>query len=153
MSKQKKVMLVGSSGGHLAQLLILREWWEKYDRVWVTFNKMDAVSALKNEKVYWAYHPTNRNVWNLLRNTYLACKLLLQARPSTIISTGAGVAVPFFYLAKLLGIKTIYLEVYDRITSASLTGKIVYPITDLFCVQWERQKEFYPKAMVVGELL
>jgi len=148
-----KLCLVCSSGGHLFQLHILRKWWQKYERFWVTFNKTDALSLLKKEQVYWAYFPTTRNFRNLIRNSFLAGKILIKERPDIIISTGAAVAVPFFYIGKLLGCNLIFIEVYDRIYSPTLTGKLVYPITDSFILQWKEQKKFFPKGNVVGPLL
>lgn len=149
----KKVALVCSSGGHLTQLLILREFWSNKPRFWVTFDKIDAVSQLQGEVFYPCFHPTNRNLKNLVRNLLLACKVLWKERPSMIISSGAAIAVPFFYLGKLFGATTVYIEVYDRIDGPTLTGKLVYPVTDKFYVQWEEQQQFYPKAILVGELL
>jgi beta-1,4-N-acetylglucosaminyltransferase len=148
-----KILLVGSSGGHLVQLYQLKKWWEKHDRVWVTFKKEDSQSLLKKEKKYWCYHPTNRNFKNLIKNSALAIKILLKEKPQIIVSTGAASAVPFFYLGKIFGIKLIYIEVYDRIDLPTLTGKIVYPVTDHFILQWEEQKKFYPKGKVFGGLM
>lgn len=148
-----KIALVGSSGGHLLQLLVLEQWWSQHDRFWVTFKKEDAISALAGERTYWCHHPTNRNVANLLRNTLLALRILAVERPDVIISSGAAVAVPFFYLGKLFGARTVFLEVYDRIDSATLTGRIVYPVADKVLVQWMEQKLHFPKADYVGELL
>lgn len=145
-----KVCLVGSSGGHLTHLYLLRKFWENEERFWVTFDKQDAKSILKEERMYACYYPTNRNVLNLIRNTYLAIKVLLKEKPDVIISSGAAAAVPFFYLGKLLGKKTIYLEVFDRINSPTLTGKLVYPVTDRFIIQWEELKEVYPKGIYLG---
>ena len=153
LSPRYKLCLVSSSGGHLIQLYMLESWWKKYNRFWVTFKKKDAVSLLREESSYWAYYPTNRNVKNLIRNFVLAQKYLRRERPDIIVSTGAGVAVPFFYVGKLLGCKLIYIEVYDRIDFPTLTGKLVYPITDAFIIQWEEQKNFYPKGIVLGQLL
>lgn len=151
--KEMKLCLVSSSGGHLFQLFILKKWWEKHERFWVTFEKEDALSLLENEKSYWSYFPTNRNIKNLIRNTFLALKILRKEKPDIIVSTGAGVAVPFFYVGKLLGAKLIFIEVYDRIDSSTLTGKLVYPITDVFLLQWQEQKKFYSKGRVLGQLL
>lgn len=135
------------------QLHLLKSWWGKYDRFWVTFKKEDAISLLNSEKIYWAYYPTNRNVKNLIKNAFLAIKILIKERPDIVVSMGAGVAVPFFYIGKLLRAKLIYIEVYDRIDSPTLTGKVVYPIIDVFILQWKEQKKFYPKGIVLGELL
>ena len=47
-----KVCLVGSSGGHLTHLYMLKPFWKDKNRFWVTFNKEDAKSLLEGEKVY-----------------------------------------------------------------------------------------------------
>jgi UDP-N-acetylglucosamine:LPS N-acetylglucosamine transferase len=148
-----KIAIVCSSGGHLYQMHILKSWWEKYDTFWVTFRKKDAETLLSNEKKYWAYYPTNRNIKNLIRNLFIAWKILRKENPDIIVSDGAGVAVPFFWLGRLLRIKTVFIEVYDRIDSPSLTGKLVYRFTDEFLLQWEEQKKFYPKGKVIGKIL
>ena len=148
----KKIGLVGSSGGHLTPLYMLKPFWQKKDRFWVTFDKEDARSLLEGERVYPCYYPTNRNLKNLLKNTVVAWKVLRKEKPDLLISSGAAVAVPFFYLAKLMGKKLIYVEVYDRIDKPTLTGRLVYPIVDCFIVQWEEQKQVYKKAVNLGSI-
>ena len=147
-----KICLVGSSGGHLTHLYMLKPFWKDKNRFWVTFDKEDARSLLKDEKVYPCYFPTNRNIKNLIRNTFLAIKVLKKEKPDLIISSGAAVAVPFFYLGKLFGAKNIYIEVFDRIDKPTLTGKLVYPVTDRFILQWEEMKKVYPKAVNFGSI-
>ena len=147
-----KICLVGSSGGHLTHLYMLKPFWKDKNRFWVTFDKEDARSLLKDEKVYPCYFPTNRNIKNLIRNTFLAIRVLKKEKTDLIISSGAAVAVPFFYLGKLFGTKTIYIEVFDRINKPTLTGKLVYPVTDRFIVQWEEMKKVYPKAINFGSI-
>lgn len=150
MRKKMKICLVGSSGGHLTHLYMLKPFWKDKERVWVTFDKEDARSILEGEKVYPCYYPTNRNLKNLIRNTVVAWRVLRREKPDLIVSSGAAVAVPFFYLGKLMGKKLIYIEVYDRIDKATLTGRLVYPIVDCFIVQWEEQKKVYKKAINLG---
>lgn len=148
--KSNKVCLVGSSGGHLTHLYLLKPFWEEKDRFWVTFGKEDAKSILENEKMYECYFPTNRNIKNLIKNTFLAIKIIRKEKPKLIISSGAGVAVPFFYIGKIFGAKTIFIEVFDRIDKPTITGKLVYPVADIFIVQWEEMKKVYPKAINLG---
>lgn len=147
-----KVCLVGSSGGHLTHLYMLKPFWKDKQRFWVTFDKEDANSTLEGEKVYHCYFPTNRNIKNLIKNTFLAIKVLRKEKPDLIISSGAAVAVPFFWLGKLRGSKTVYIEVFDRIDKSTITGKLVYPVTDKFIVQWEEMKKVYPKAVNLGSI-
>lgn len=147
-----KLCLVCSSGGHLTHLYMLKPFWAGKQRFWVTFDKEDARSMLTGETVYHCHYPTNRNVKNLIKNTWLAWKVLRHEKPDLIVSSGAAVAVPFFYLGKLMGAKLMYIEVFDRIDKPTLTGKLVYPITDRFIVQWEQQKQVYPKALNLGSI-
>ena len=146
------VMLVTSSGGHLSHLLELKGFWEDHRRVWVSFELPDAISRLEGEEVIWAHQPTTRNLGNLLRNLGLAWSELRRLRPALIVSTGAGVAVPFFWLGRLFGARTAYLEVYDRIDSTTMTGRLVRRMTDLMLVQWSEQRSLYPGARVMGTI-
>lgn len=156
MKKKKieklKVCLVGSSGGHLTHLYMLKPFWEKEERFWVTFDKDDAKSLLTNEKMYPCYYPTNRSIKGLIINTWLAFKIIRKERPNLMISSGAAVAVPFFYIGKLFGVKNIYIEVFDRIDHPTLTGKMVYPVADKFIVQWDEMKKVYPKSINLGSI-
>lgn len=93
--------------------------------------------------MYSCYFPTNRNLKNLIKkNTFLALKVLKKEKPDVIISSGAAVAVLLFYIGKLLGAKLIYIEVFDRYDKSTVTGKLVYPITDKFIVEWEEMKKY-----------
>jgi beta-1,4-N-acetylglucosaminyltransferase len=148
----RKILFVGSSGGHLSQLAQLRPWWQDRDRKWVTFPGQDVDSLLAGEDVTTCYHPTTRNAKNAVRNMGLAVQVLRDYRPDVVVSAGAGVAVPFFIGARALGIRTVYLEVYDRIDLPTVTGKLCYPFTDLFLLQWQEQLVNYPKGVVVGSL-
>lgn len=148
-----KVGLICSSGGHFFQLYLLREYWEEFDRFWVTFLGSDTKNLLEGEKTYWAYSPTNRNIKNFFRNLYLAINIIRKEKPDVIISTGAGVAVPFLCLGRLLGKKTIYIESLTRIRDISLSGKLVYPVVDTLLVQWEELGKKYKKAKFVGQVI
>lgn len=147
-----KVCLVGSSGGHLTHLYMLKPFWKDKNRFWVTFDKEDARSLLEGEKVYPCYFPTNRSIKALIKNTKIAWDVLHKEKPDLIISCGAAVAVPFFYIGKMMGAKLVYIEVFDRIDKPTMTGKMVYPIVDKFVVQWEEQKKVYPKAVNLGSI-
>lgn len=147
------VLLVCSSGGHLAQLLALRPWYQHRPRSWVTFDTPDAVSLLADEDVVWAHHPTTRSVKNLLRNAWLALRVLRGRRFDVVVTTGAGVAVPFVVLARLRRIPTVYIEVYDRIDTPTLTARLCRPFVSRMLVQWDDQRRLYPEATVVGPLL
>ena len=130
------VLLVCSSGGHLLQMLALREAWEPFDRVWVTFDKSDARVLLRDETVIHAFGPTNRNIPNLLRNLRLAWRVVRRQRPRAIMTTGAGVAVPFAWIGRFTGIPTVYVESVTRMEGLSLSARMIQPVARRLYVQW-----------------
>lgn len=147
------VCIPTSSGGHLTHVRMLMPVLDKArNRFWVTFDKEDANSALEGERVYHCYFPTNRNVKNTVRNTLLAIRVLRRERPDLIVSSGAAVAVPFFLVGKLLGAKTVYIEVFDRVDAPTLTGRLVRRLTDLFVVQWPEMTRVYPGSVDLGSI-
>lgn len=147
-----KVCLVGSSGGHLIHLYMLKPFWEKQERFWATFDKEDARSLLQGEMIYPVYYPSNRSLKALIVNTHRAIKILRREHPDLIISSGAAPAIPFFWIGKLMGAKTVYIEVFDRIDASTIAGKLCYPVADKFIVQWEEMKNVYPKAINLGSI-
>lgn len=130
----------------------LRPWWESHERKWVTFDLPDARSQLEGEDFIPAYFPTTRNLVNLARNTPLAWRVLSEFKPDVVVSNGAGVAVPFFVVAKVLGVPTVYVEVYDRVDSRTVTGRLCRPLASEFLVQWPEQAQLYDGSTLIGPL-
>jgi UDP-N-acetylglucosamine:LPS N-acetylglucosamine transferase len=132
----------------------LEPWWEAHPRAWVTFDTSDAADLLASESdVTWASHPTTRNVRNLIRNSLQSIGVLRRFRPTVVVSTGAAVAFPYFVLGRLLGLRTVYIEVFDRIETPTLTGRLVRPFADCMFVQWPEQLSLYDDAIELGPLL
>ena len=148
-----KVCLVCSSGGHLLELYRLKSAWDDSQRFWVSFPGQDSNCLLRDERVLHAYHPTNRNFWNLFRNFLVAWRVLRKERPDVIVSTGAGLSIPFFYLGRLFHIPSVYIESLTRIRKLSLTGRLVYPMATRFLVQWPELAARYRRADFGGRVL
>jgi UDP-N-acetylglucosamine:LPS N-acetylglucosamine transferase len=145
-----KLLLVCSSGGHFKGLFQLEPFWSRHSRRWVSFDTPTTRSALAAEQVHWAYSPTNRNLKNLLRNALLSWSVLRSYRPDLILSTGAGVAVPFLILGKLLGHRTAFVESITRIETLSLSARLVLPFLDVLYVHWPQLQARYPRAELIG---
>lgn len=154
MKKLTKICLVTSKGGHLYQLIQLKPFWKRYKRFWITDRGLDTNYLLNGEHIYFGHFPDSRNIINAFRNLFLSLKILNKEKPDILISTGAGISVPFFLVGKLLfKTKLIFVEPYDFIQYPSLTGRIVYNFVDLFLIQHDFQKKWYPKAEYWGSLL
>lgn len=98
-----KVCLVGSSGGHLTHLYMLKPFWENKERFWVTFDKEDARSVLKDEKMYPCYYPTNRSLKALLINTRIAWKVLRKEKTGCDYLLGSSGCGTFLLFGKVDG--------------------------------------------------
>ena len=117
-----KILLISSTGGHFQALQKLEPFWGKHQCCWITFQTDYTERFLGDkEKVYWAYSPTNRNLPNLVCNLGLAWQVINRESPELVLSTGAGVAVPFVILAKIKGAKTVFIEYY--LTSENTTNQ------------------------------
>lgn len=134
------------------QLLALKPAWEPFSRVWVTFDKSDARSLLRDEHVVYAHGPTNRNLPNAVRNLVLANRLLRRTRPAAVVTTGAGVAVPFAWLARRHGVPVVYVESFTRIDELSMSGRMIAPIADRLYVQWPETAQAARGARYTGNV-
>jgi beta-1,4-N-acetylglucosaminyltransferase len=147
-----EVLLVCSTGGHLLQLAALRDAWDERTRAWVTFDKSDARSILEGEPVHFAHGPTNRNIPNLLRNLLLARRLVWKLRPKVVVTTGAGVAVPFAWIGRMRGAKVVYVESFTRIDGPSLSCRLIAPVATRIYAQWPELAASYGRARFRGNV-
>lgn len=145
--------LVASSGGHLMQLVLLARALPDVRWTWITFDTPDARYLLLGETTIFAHHPTNRNIPNLLRNLWLAIRVTRALRPAVIVTTGAGIAVPFCWIGRLFGARVIYIESLARTTTFSLSARLVHPVANHFFVQWPFLAGRLKKAEYAGSLL
>ena len=152
----KKVLIPTSSGGHLNEILQLKKIFENYDCLIVTENIPFNESILKGYQ-YKFIAPNGKNrdflFWkNLFVNFYLALKIIRKFKPDAIITTGSHTAVPFCIIGKLYGCKVIFILSFCRTKSKALSASLIYPIADLFFVQWEEMKKYYKKSIYAGQI-
>lgn len=140
-----KICMTSPLGGHLDELLRLKEAFEGHDYFYVTY-RSQVTENLENVYLINLYKESTINLMLLFIVTTLrATSIIIKERPDVVISSGGLLSVPFSYLGKISGAKIIYIECSARVTSASRAGKIVYPISDLFLVQWESLLKNYGK--------
>ncbi len=122
------MLLACSAGGHLLQLLALRDAWQGYSHLWITDDKSDARSLLRAESVEFAHGPPNRHPANVLRNLFMAWRVIRRHRPQVVLTTGAGTAVPFAVIARMHGARVVYVESITRMTSPSVSCRLLAPV-------------------------
>jgi UDP-N-acetylglucosamine:LPS N-acetylglucosamine transferase len=145
-----KICIVCSHGGHLTEALEMMAAFDGHETFFVTY---DSVRTRELERVYLLPY-IGLNPIKMLACLPKMWRVLWRERPDILFSTGSEIAIPVFYLAKLLRIKTIYVETCSRVHMPTGTGRMVYPISDLFLVQWKELLSVYgPKAQYRGGLL
>ena len=137
-----KICLTCSAGGHLTQIRKLEKFYRKYDYFFVTFFSKPIEELAKRERFYFVKDP-GRNLFKFLINTLQSLKVLLREEPDVIISTGAGVAIAMCWWGRIFGKKVIFIEDWCVVDKPSLSGRMVYPIANLFIIQWEQLQKYY----------
>lgn len=160
-----KVCLVCSPGGHLSEAFALKEVFSHYDAFIVTYKEeflnigsfQGRVYLLNNLLVAQAHRNYFARTLNLLIHMLLVSiresVIFFKERPQVVMSTGSEIAIPFLYAAKFFHKKTVYVESVCRVRELSGTGRLLYPIADLFLVQWERLAGRYERAQFRGSVL
>jgi beta-1,4-N-acetylglucosaminyltransferase len=145
------VLLVCTGGGHLMQLWSLRDAWAGYEHAWVvgSHGGGDVESLLAGEPVHFAYSPAARSLKNLARNLLLARRLVRRLRPRVLMTTGAAVAVPFVWVARLHGVRVVYVETLARAVRPSLSCRLASPAADRIYVQWPELQSAVPRSRYV----
>lgn len=146
-----KIIFVSSAGGHFSELNKLKATMEKHQSIVVTEKTPSLnVDSVNYSLMYGTRNELFKYLKVLVKNTLKAYKIIRKERPDFIISTGAHTCVPFFYIGKLFGVKTIYIESYAKVDNPSLTYRIIKPVCDKTIVQHEQMLEIYPKADFFG---
>ena len=146
-----KIALVCSHGGHLTEMLYLMDVFEGHDVFFVTYES----PRTKNLR-YRKYLLKNigTNPLRMLLAFLKFFRIFHKEKPKIVVSTGSEIAIPAFYLAKLLGIKTVFIESWCRVKNPSGTGIIVYHVSDMFLVQWPQLLQKYGgKALYKGAVI
>lgn len=157
-----KLCLSFAAGGHFDQLISLMDAFEGHEIFFVTVPSVTTNKLSETKKTYYVRNgpkPTSTLLdWGLLFFYYFylifpTIKILIKERPDVIIGCGGEATLNLFYLAKIMGKKLIYVESLARIENISLTGRLIYPISDLYLVQWEELLEKYGKAEYWGRVI
>lgn len=137
-----KIALICSHGGHLTEMLYLIDSFKEHDIFFVTYDNI-RTRDLGYKK--YLFPNFGEKPYKMFLNIFKIINMLLKEKPDIIVSNGAEIAIPFFYLGKLLRIKTIFIECYTRIDTPTITGKLVYPVSTLFLVLWSEMLSKYGK--------
>jgi len=145
-----KIAIVSSCGGHLTEVRCLREAYAGHDHFYVV-NEPIALPDDMAGRTYFIRHAERD--WRVLANLVEAWRILRRERPSLLLSTGAGPAVPFAIVARWLRIPVVFVETMTRVRRPSLTGRLMYLLADDFFYQWTELERHFPRGRCGGPLV
>jgi UDP-N-acetylglucosamine--N-acetylmuramyl-(pentapeptide) pyrophosphoryl-undecaprenol N-acetylglucosamine transferase len=149
-SETPVVYLATSSGGHIDLLYAVRGAFEGYRRVWVVQpSQRGDLLASDGEQVHtlpkYDRHPIRGH---FLGNILQAARLVVRERPRLVVTSGAGITVPFCLLTRLTGGKIIFVETMARVTGPSASGKALSRLASRVLVQWPEALGAYRRAQL-----
>jgi beta-1,4-N-acetylglucosaminyltransferase len=142
-----KICIVSSCGGHLAEVRVLRPIYEQHQHFYVLNDKILLPRDMEG-KTHFIRH--SERDWQFFLNLAEAWQLLRKHRPDIILSTGAGPVVPFALVGKLLGVKSIFIEISTQVVKPSLAGRLMYRLADRFFYQWQPLSRYFPRGIYGG---
>ncbi len=144
MAKRLRICIVSSVGGHLTEVMHLAPILRDHEVVLV-LNDAAPLPDFPFARVYRIVH-AERDA-KVLYNIFESAQILLHEDPDIVLSTGAGPAVPFALLARLFTrSRIIFIESAAAVSRATLTGRLMYPITHRFFYQWDGVARFFPRG-------
>jgi UDP-N-acetylglucosamine:LPS N-acetylglucosamine transferase len=143
-----KICIVSSCGGHLTEVLAVRQCYEDLAHFYILNDHPAGLPEPMQGRTFFIRH-SERDLLFLV-NLLEAWLILRRERPNLILSAGAGPAVPFAIVGKLLGIRNIFIEISAQVTTPSLTGRIMYYLADRFFYQWKQLEHYFPKGVYGG---
>jgi len=155
----KTVLFISSTGGHLTELLQLSPLFDKYNSFIMTEKTKNNLSLKEkfDKQLFFMIPGTYTGLINKLKYPFLFCANIIvsfyvffKIKPDIVVTTGAHNTVPMCYIAHLFRSKVVFIETLAAVEKPTKAGKLVYRIADLFVVQWENMKKFYPKAVYEG---
>lgn len=146
-----RVCLAASPGGHMALLRAVAGAFEGCERTWVTggSSQADALhSSGEDVRLLEAWARDAPGLQTARANLRGAWRVVRDARPELVVTSGAGLVVPFALLARARGARLALVETTARVTGASLSGRILAPPASAVLVQWPELAQAYRGAVV-----
>jgi UDP-N-acetylglucosamine--N-acetylmuramyl-(pentapeptide) pyrophosphoryl-undecaprenol N-acetylglucosamine transferase len=145
--KRESLVLAASGGGHLDLLLRIAPDLDAAERCWVTVDDSRARDLRDSGERVYTLPPLDQDHPSV-RNPIVGLRLAARLRPRTIVTSGAGVVLPFAAVARALGSRLLFVETMARVSGPSLSGRFFGRLAERVFVQWPELVASYPGATV-----
>jgi beta-1,4-N-acetylglucosaminyltransferase len=163
-----KTLVVLGSGGHTAEMLLMTK---HLDPAHYHTTYIQAATDTTSRQRLVGHHnavvhdiPRSREVgqsylssiFTTLSAQWYCLWLVGRLAPDLILCNGPGTCLPVCLAAlfyRIIGFRNnsiVFCESYCRVETLSLTGKLLYPLADLFVVHWPELHQKYPRTVLVS---
>ena len=130
-----QIVAVASAGGHLEELLEMRQAWAGYRCMYVTTSR-DAVDILSGERVAIVTDCHKGQIARTIACSAQIVALLLRTRPGCIVSTGALPGLLAALVGRALGARVIWVDSVANAGELSACGRWARPVAHSHFTQW-----------------
>lgn len=133
--KQKKVLLISSSGGHWVQMNRLLPAVAD-QQLYFCCTDRGYRDQTNGKPFFYVLDASQTSKFKLLIQAVMVLGVVLRVMPHVVITTGAAPGFFALFFARLLGRKTIWLDSIANVHEVSLAGAKARKYADLYLTQW-----------------
>lgn len=135
-TQRRRILAVASLGGHWIQLLRITRPLEKQCDV-VYMSTHEKCARLVEGREFHAMKDFSRwNAYRIVPEFIRSVSLLRRIRPDAVLTTGAAPGLVVVMAARMLGIRTIWVDSIANVEKLSLCGKLSKSIASVTYTQW-----------------
>jgi UDP-N-acetylglucosamine:LPS N-acetylglucosamine transferase len=149
---RKRVLLIASGGGHWIELIRLSEAFRNCHCEFVS-TAPNLVAPVGDQPVIKVTDGARDTLGALLGSFVELWRIVRSRRPDLVVSTGAAPGAIALCIARVYGIRTIWIDSVANSDTLSLSGRVVRHVADLCLTQWPDLAKRDPRLTYFGRVL
>lgn len=152
LPERRRVLLIASGGGHWIELARLAAAFRHCDCQFVSTTPN--LAAPVGERAVWQVTDSSRDsTLTMLSTIREIWRVLHRFRPDMVVSTGAAPGAIALYIAKFMGLRTIWIDSIANSDELSMSGRMVRFAADLWLTQWPHLAQTTGRLQYFGRVL
>ncbi|MGZ3272286.1 MAG: glucuronosyltransferase [Caulobacteraceae bacterium] len=135
MTGKPKLLALASGGGHWVQLQRLRPAFADFEIVYVSMFESYA-EQVAGSRYYVVPDASRFDIKSFAPVFMKAIGILLKERPKALVTTGSAPMLAFVLLARLLGVRTLWIDSIANSERLSSSGRLAKRIAHRVVSQW-----------------
>jgi len=151
--RKLRICLAASAGGHMSQLLKLRECWKGHRTFYVTTADIVREKLQKYGEVFVIGECNREHPLWVITVLFRCIRIIRRERPDVIVSTGAAPGLLMCLSGKFFGSKVAWIDSIANVERLSLSGRMAKTFADLFLTQWPELARPHRNVEYVGAVI